>query len=656
MHTFLKNIIVAALATGLMVACGTEDEAGPESSLTPRLQGLLETDLVVGQTVYVAGENFLSQTEGHTELVFEGYFQPESGQPQHTTFVTTPLYDGYLAGDENYGDVLLEAGTDLLRLSRFGPFQVPFTGDGNQLGTFKGTLTARNVLTDGTVRDSDPVDVTINVRPSIIIRRLEPFVGFEADGITPLDTGCGTPALRALHNLPYILEVEAVGFAPAYWNFEFTGVNGKNGELVSYGMEAVGQTSEVGSPKSGKMLVFNQVEDDAMFFYATIRINATIQGSSGDFVETALPISVHRPLEFRMADATSKVAQFYEPIPVTGCIPGTLAGHSTYAETKTEARQKAVSVSVSKSWTQSTVVSDIINWSEGISHTDSNSTAVGESWSHSESETASETYGVSYNHSDSNSVDFSSTEGEGWSYDYNKGTSQAEMEQKMGELFGQVSSSVNVEVSGEGSVPGFAKVGGKVGTTVGATVGGKTGQTVGQTVGSTTSEGSGMNGSKSESQGFGSTTTDSAGETMSDSYALTSQDQVGKQTNVTEASSDSKVYTVGGSGGISEGLSVGEQKTWAETWSTTESDTTLLSYSGLLPYGRYGTWYRQTVRYVRTAQVYSYDLCGVKTLMGNLNFSEFAWSPALAIDDSCDDGIIPVSDLPPADCFVPPCS
>jgi len=651
----LRIVGALLLVVFLSYACGTED-AEDLPSLSPRLQGLLETDLAIGQTVYIAGENFLADGEGQTQLVFQGYFQPKDGTPEPTSFVVTPTYDGYLAEEEVVNDLLLSKGTDILRWSRFGPYEVPFHPDGNRVGTFKGTLVARNVLNDGeTVRDSEPIDLTVSVRPSIIIRKLEPFVAFEEDGITPIMANCTNPALRAIHNLPYVLEVEAIGFTPAYWNYEFTGVNGQ-ADIVAYGVDAVGQTSEVGSPKSAKLLVFNEVQDDAMFYYATIRINATVEGSDGDFVETALPISVHRPMEFRMAEAISRVAQYYEPVPVSGCIPGTLGSTVTFAKTKTESRQNAVTVSLSKSWTQSHSESQQDIWSEGISETNTVSTAVGESWSHSESETASDSYGVAYNHSDSQSAAYSSTDGEGWGSTYGEGTNQAEMQQQMGEVFGQASVATNVEVSAEGSIPGLAKVGGKVGTTVGATVGAKTGESVGQTVGTTTNKGSSMDGSHSETEGYGSTTTDSAGETMSSSYALTAQDQVGGQTTQSEANSNSKVYTVGGTGGVTEGMSVGEQETWAETWTSTESDSTLMSYTGKIPMSRYGVLYRQTVRFVRTAQVYSYDLCGVKSVMGNLSFSEFVWSPALALADECGGSALPASELPPAECVIPPCN
>jgi hypothetical protein len=649
--TLMLVVVLPLLAAGCF---GGEEEA--ENPLEPRILGLSETNLTVGQTVYIAGENFLRDADGRTELLFKGFYLRDDGVSEDAEFVIAPLFDGEFTEPGYVGDIPVEEGTNLLRWSRFGPYAVPFTADGNKTGVFKGTLTARNLLNDGqTVFESEPTDVTLQVRPSIIIRRLEPFVGFQADG-SPLYANCGAPALRAIHKLPYVLEVEAVGFKPEFFNYEFRGINGDPKDATKFSHATHGATIDsIGDPESGQVIVFNEVPETEAFYWGALRITAPIAGTDGDFIETALPISVHRPMEFHLSTGKSRPAQYYEPVPVSGCIPGSLNNQVTYQESKSESRQNAVSVSISKSWNQSQTVSQTQDWSEGVSESHSVSNSKGESWSHSESESMEESYGYSVDHSESQSADYSTSDGERWGWSYNEGTDAQQMEAQMAEVYGEVSSSVNVEVSGEGSVPGFAKVGGKVGTTVGASVGGSKGQTVGSTVGTSTNKGSSMSGSHSESSSFGSTTTDSTGESVSQSYALTSQDQVGGSTDVTEASSTSKVYTLGGSGGISDAVSVGQQESWEETWVTTQTNDTLMSYSGKIPMGRKGVWYRQTVRYVREAQVYSFNLCGVRELMGSLSFNEWAWSPALAVGSECGGAVMPEPDLPPAECVVPPC-
>jgi hypothetical protein len=336
-------------------------------------------------------------------------------------------------------------------------------------------------------------------------------------------------------------------------------------------------------------------------------------------------------------------------------MPGSIGNSVTYQESHSEARQNAVSVAVAKSWNQSHGVGTQQTWSQGIQESASVTNEKGQSWSHSESESLEESYGVNYEHSESQNAEFSSEDGEEWGWNFNQGTSNEQMKQDTTEVYGEVSVGVETEVSAEGSIPGFAKVGGKVGTSVGTTVGGSKGTVVGQTVGTNSSQGASMGGSHSEGQSFGSSTTDSTGESVTKGYALTSQDEVGESTSVSETSGTTKVYDFGGATSMEDVVSVGNEESWEETWSTTEEDSTLMSYTGKIPVGRYGVWYRQTTRYVRQAQVYSYNLCGVRELMGNLTFNEWAWSPALAIGNKCDGTEMPRPDFPQAQCIVPPC-
>ncbi len=61
--------------------------------------------------------------------------------------------------------------------------------------------------------------------------------------------------------------------------------------------------------------------------------------------------------------------------------------------------------------------------------------------------------------------------------------------------------------------------------------------------------------------------------------------------------------------------------------------------------------YRQTVRWVQTAQIYTYDLCGIRSLAGETVFNDWTWSPNIAIGDDCDTAP-PESTLPKAACFL----
>jgi len=650
-------VLVAAMTLVMLGGCGSQSGGGSGEEFVPRVVGLSSTELSVGQTLYIVGEDFVDVDQGKTVVTFDGTFRRDSdGKFESTSFTVAPLFDGVLQEDTELGGVPVDAGMNVLRLSRFGPFSVPFSATGDQTGTFSGKLTVRNYLKSGTVQESkEPLDVTVTVRPSIVIRKLEPFVGYNADG-TPVMANCGAPALRALQNLPYVLEVEAIGFEPEFFIYDFYGINGKDKEEVSYSHKAAGKVDRVGDPASGNLIVFNAVPEDTSFYYAAIRVAATVKGASGDFVETALPLSVHRALEFHMDQSTAVPAQYYQPQAMTGCIPGSIGSQVSYEESYTEERQNSVSVGVAKQWSSSHGTQQSTDWSEGVEETTSVSNESTQTWNHSEAETASESYGVDYQHSDSQSAAFSTSDGETWGWSYNEGTTNEEMQQKTGEIYGEVSGSITTQVGAEGSVPGFAKVSGSVSTEVGAMVGAKTGNTVGQTTGQHSDYGSSMESSSTSGEEYGSTTTDSVGESVDKSYALTSQDDVGGATSKTEASSSSKVYNFGGSTSVDDVVSVGDTETWDETWSSSTSHTTVVGTTNRIPVGKYGVYYRQTTRLVRKGQLYSHDLCGVRELMGELQFNEWTWAAGLAIGDECGGSTMPQpTTFPAAECVVPPC-
>lgn len=635
---------------GLGFGCGDEVAEDPAA---PHVLALTKNALTLGETIHVAGRNFLNYG-GRTELVFEGVFLREDNIPEETTFSITPLYDGTFVTDGKVNGTEVPEGTDLLRISRFGPFRVPFTVSGNKTGVFKGKLIARNVLEDGSVvEDPNPPDVTIDVKKSIAIKVFEPFLGLDDEG-NPKMAECGAPALRAIQRLPYHLQVEAVGFEPVFFNYEFSGINGEEG-IVQFSHPANGRIDDVGSPLQANPdpIIFNPVPENESFYVAAIRIQGVL--TDGSFVETAMPITVHRPLEVSVSMAKAEPAQYYEPVPVSGCIPGSINTTVTYAESHSESRQNGVSVMIGKSWNQSHGDSESATWNNGIAETNTVSNGSSVSENYSEGATTAETYGVSYNSSASSATSHTSSDGENWNTSMSDTESNSSMHSDTTSVYGSVTQKVSVEVGAKGSVPGFAEVSGSVGSETGVTAGGSIAGTDGTVTGSASTQGSSMGGSSSSSDSYGSVTTDSKGESLSDTYALTSVKQLGSTTSQTECNSDSRTYSFGEGLVTSDVVSVGDTESWGQTWVNTVTDTTLMSYSSRIPKGRYGVWYRQAIRYVRKGQIYSYNVCGVREFMGEMYFNTWAWSPALALGSECEGSIMPQSDLPPAQCVIPPC-
>jgi hypothetical protein len=135
------------------------------------------------------------------------------------------------------------------------------------------------------------------------------------------------------------------------------------------------------------------------------------------------------------------------------------------------------------------------------------------------------------------------------------------------------------------------------------------------------------------------------------SYALSNSRQ--SDFSDSEGRNSSHVWNVGQDAKQSETVSVGESESESNTWSSSESLTTGQSLSGRIPLNKYGQFYRQTTRFVRRAEVRTYDMCGLATHAGELQFNEWEWAPDLAIADTCDP-LVPTK-LPQAKCFIPPC-
>jgi hypothetical protein len=622
----MRRFVVLVASASLFAACADDPPAEPDG---PRVTGISKRRVVVGETVEFYGRGFAEGDAGTTRLRFEGEFIDDAGHRKPVkSFEITPVPDGTIGE----GD----APQQVLRWSRFGPFGNPFDTEGRP-GVFDGVVIAENIGPDGVVTpDTQPKRLQLEVAPSLLIEEFQ-----------PLEAQCKAPALRVLSGLPYRLKVRAVGIRPVRYEYEVANIGGTDGAARfthDYADESPVATDDLGVNEA---VIFNPVPEDDQFYVTGIRVIAT--DAQGRTVETAMPVSVHRPIEV-VYTGTRELAERYEPVPVSGCIPGSTRSRVEYTESKSESRQRSVSVTVSRSFAESQGVGTGESWQEGISEGETRSTTLG--GSETESETAEETYGVSYGTSTSNEVGFSSTDGETWGWNMSEGTSNEDYSSRMNELYGEGNWSGTVGVEGSGSIPGFAKVTGSASTTVGVRAGASTGTEVGQSRTDTSNRGWSMGGSHAETSTFGSTTTDSQSRSLSGTYALSR----GRSTNFsdTEARSRTRTWTVDRDVSQERVATTGDEESVNRTVVSTETDETVQSYSGLIPNGKVGIFYRQTTRWVRRAEVRSYNLCGIARHVGELQFNDWTWAPDLAIGDTCDTQP-PPSNLPPRACLVEPC-
>lgn len=106
---------------------------------------------------------------------------------------------------------------------------------------------------------------------------------------------------------------------------------------------------------------------------------------------------------------------------------------------------------------------------------------------------------------------------------------------------------------------------------------------------------------------------------------------------------------------VEESASVREAEgaSGSEAWAVSSSDSQALEFSAFLLPNRFGVFYRQTTRLVRTGQVVAYDLCGQAIPVGDMALDDYTWAPELAMDTECPP--FPESSFPEAQCLAPPC-
>ena len=393
-------------------------------------------------------------------------------------------------------------------------------------------------------------------------------------------------------------------------------------------------------------LIFKKVKKEYSSYISKIEILAYDINSNE--AKTALPFRVVRPIEIKHF-GNYELAEIYDPVPVTGCIPGTVGNRVQYSESQTETRQTSVSVSYNKSWSDSNSTSLATSNSEGISVNETNSTIVNSSLS--ESETQTESFSDTTSQGESSNIQFSTSDGENWSWSLGESESQTSGTSQGESTNTGVNGSTTVGASGEGSLPFLAKASGKVEVSAGIQRG------WGNTNSTTESNSTGTNrgystGSSSQSgRTFGSTQNDSRSYSLSGAYVLSSS----TSSSVSDASSLSSGRVWNMSESISSGkvITEGNSESLSQTIVSSESSNTTFSYSGYIPRGRYGTFFRQTSRYVKLSEIISYTLDGHPQHAGYVMMNTWAWAPDLSLGISCEEAGI--SSLPISECIIPPC-
>ena len=468
--------------------------------------------------------------------------------------------------------------------------------------------------------------IPIQILPSLVI---ESFCG---------SLNCSTISGNIVHNTLNAINVSVLKISPVRFMYTI---------ITPY--EVIEKENIYSTPTDRDWLsniLLKSVPDDIAFYIANVNIKA--YNSEGAFVETSLPFKVVRPLEVKHF-GKYELAEVYEPVPVTGCIPGTVGSNVQYSESESETRQNSVSININRSWSDSFSLSRSQTTGEGITVNETKGTV--NSSSMASSETQSESYSDTNSESESSNLSFNTSDGENWSWSLNESNSQTQGNTESQNTNTGVNGSTTVGASGEGSLPFLAKASGKVEVSAGVSRGWGEASSTSNSETSAENRGYSTGGSSQSGRTYGSVQNDSRSHTLSGAYVLSSSNS----NSISESSSLSSGRVWNMSESLSSGnvVTEGNSESISQTVVDSSSSNTTFSYSGYIPRGRYGIFFRQTSRYVKLSEIITYNLDGFPQHAGFIMMNSWAWAPELSVSESCENAIN--SNLPQAECLIPPC-
>lgn len=176
----------------------------------------------------------------------------------------------------------------------------------------------------------------------------------------------------------------------------------------------------------------------------------------------------------------------------------------------------------------------------------------------------------------------------------------------------------------------------------------------------------------SESNGVGFSTTDgqtfrwSLGTEVGGEFGLDGLVSIGVKANSEVGGDRSRSVTNNASRetGVNASTTTTETESFSEqsgggraeafAWTVSSAQSISTGFGGHVIAGTFGVFYRQTIRLTRRAAVVAYNQCGYAKVVGDVDFTDWQWSPDLGLSNQCPP--LPPSNLPPAACYVPPCS
>ena len=460
--------------------------------------------------------------------------------------------------------------------------------------------------------------VNINLDPSIVINSL------------CHTEDCNILTGNVIGGLPQTLKVSSFGFKATKYIY-----------LVNQKKEPVEIIHDYNSPTDFDVLnniIFPEPAENESYYITSIMVFA--RDNEGNEIQNIIPVKVVRPIEIRY-DGQFKLAQTFEPVPVSGCMTGAIDNRIEYNETKSETRDNSIEVSINRNWSNSVGLSVSQELTEGIQISQS----IGNSYSstNEQSESTENGWETSRSISNSNEFNWSTSNGESWEYSNSTTNGNSQTNETQNEING----SVTVGVEGEGSIPLLGKIGGNVSTTGGV----RRGWNNSNTSSNEKTNGYSVAGNTEKQQSFGSVQSNETTNNINGSYI------VGKSfSNSVESSeekSNTRVWDMSNGTSKENVVSVGNEESISKSQTLSSTVTTSLNYSIFLPRDRKGIFYRQTNRWIRETKIITYDQNGVPNLSGKMIANEWNWAVSISMGTTCEEISIPK--MEDVTCYIEPC-
>jgi hypothetical protein len=359
MRTSTKHIAICTIClVGLfMAACGGEegqiqDPTQPAPTWVnkkPLIAVASPGEIAIGEPVTVLGQHFVEPANGNVVIRFKGTFFDDQGGADPVDYQAKPT--------------VLNSGK--LKWEMFP--NIVFSRTGDRLGKFVGSLVVLNYGKDGSQLYSDPLPLTLEMKPSIIPRVMR-----------PISAGCSSMVQHTLEKQAMGFVAEVVGLRPGtkdapltfYWTFmasqwkvgfnygtlDPSSIAPKTGAFMLEDQVTSGKASSVSDGGSRNFLL--KVGSDLLGSTSLkelktgeipkagnnmpVTVNVAVVDATGKTAKLAMKLTIHRQADMHY-DGTTRIAVRFGRVLVSDCIPGQDIGRDlNYHEATSESRSRSL--------------------------------------------------------------------------------------------------------------------------------------------------------------------------------------------------------------------------------------------------------------------------------------------------------------------------